>query len=330
MSAPETQAAKAPDERQLYAAEWAAGQLGLERVLLTPVSGDASFRRYFRFNAGDRSIVLMDAPPDKEDSAPFVDIAGRLRTAGLNAPEILEFDLEHGFGLLEDFGDTLYKDLVDEQSADQWFPGLLDVLSTLARQVDAEGLPEYDGGRLQAEMDLFADWYLGRHKHLALSGTDVETWRNLCSILLESAQAQRQVFVHKDFHSCNLLATPDGPGVIDFQDGLKGPVSYDLASLLWDRYVPWPRSRMEAWMTEAYERIAPGCSPEEWIRYCDLIGLQRNLKIVGIFARLHYRDHKSGYLEMIPRFYQYLLDVLPTYPEFADFQSLLGRPECVP
>ena len=330
MNAPATPAPKAPDERQASAAEWAAGQLGLERVLLTPVSGDASFRRYFRFNAGDRSIVLMDAPPDKEDSTPFVDIAGRLRTAGLNAPEILAFDLGQGFGLLEDFGDTLYRELLDEKSADQWFPGLFDVLTALALEVDAEGLPEYDRDRLQAEMDLFTDWYLGRHKQVTLSGADTDTWRELCSGLLDSAQAQQQVFVHKDFHSCNLLATEQGPGIIDFQDGLKGPVSYDLVSLLWDRYIRWPRNRLETWMMEAYQRIAPNCSPEAWIRYCDLMGLQRNLKIVGIFARLHYRDHKQGYLDMIPGFYRYLLDVLPGYPEFTDFHSLLERSECAP
>jgi aminoglycoside/choline kinase family phosphotransferase len=330
MNAPATQAPKAPDKRQVCAAEWAAEQLGLERVVLRPVSGDASFRRYFRFNAGERSIVLMDAPPDKEDSAPFVDIAGRLIRADLNAPEILAFDLGQGYGLLEDFGDTLYRDLLDEQSADQWFPGLLEALTTLALQVDAEGLPNYDRGTLQAELDLFTDWYLGKHKQVTLSGADMEAWRELCSELLDSAQAQQQVFVHKDFHSCNLLATQHGPGIIDFQDGLKGPVSYDLVSLLWDRYIRWPRNRLETWMMEAYERIAPVCSPEAWIRYCDLMGLQRNLKIVGIFARLHYRDHKPGYLDMIPGFYRYLLDVLPGYPEFADFHSLLERSECAP
>jgi aminoglycoside/choline kinase family phosphotransferase len=152
----------------------------------------------------------------------------------------------------------------------------------------------------------------------------------LCARLIESASQQPQVFVHKDFHSCNLLQTPRGPGVIDFQDGVRGPVTYDLVSLLWDRYIAWPRERLEDWMLQLRPRLAPSMEAGEWIRCCDWMGLQRNLKIVGIFARLRYRDGKSGYLEMIPRFYDYLLDVLPRYPEFDDFHHLLELPECAP
>jgi len=147
---------------------------------------------------------------------------------------------------------------------------------------------------------------------------------------VESAQSQPQVFVHRDFHSCNLLDTPDGPGIIDFQDGVRGPVSYDFVSLVWDRYISWPRGTLERWMGEIHSILPVECSPEEWIRYCDLMGLQRNLKIVGIFARLKHRDGKQGYVEMIPRFYRYLLDVLPGYPEFRDFQNMLELDECAP
>jgi aminoglycoside/choline kinase family phosphotransferase len=318
------------DERKRHAASWAADTLGLERVRLKPVSGDASFRRYFRLQAPTGSIILMDAPPDREDSRPFVEVADRLRSAGLKAPRILNFDFEQGFGLLEDFGDVLYRDVLDETSAGSLLPGLFDVLEGLAKRVASKGLPGYDGPVLQAELDLFPDWYLGRHRKRPLTGAERGAWAELCAALIDSATRQPQVFVHKDFHSCNLLQTPEGPGLIDFQDALRGPLSYDLVSLLWDRYIAWPREQLEEWMLEMRERIAPLIEPDEWIRCCDWMGLQRNLKIVGIFARLRYRDGKQGYLEMIPRFYRYLLDVLPRYPAFRDFQRLLEQAECAP
>jgi len=330
MNEPAADSHSSHEQRQRAAAAWAASVLGRQQVTLQPVSGDASFRRYFRLQAAGRSLILMDAPPERENSRPFVDIDVRLRTAGLHAPEILRFDLDQGFGLLEDFGDTLYRDVLDEQTVDDLFPGLFDILEGLAVRVVTDGLPEYDHRLLQTELDLFTDWYLQRHRQRPLAGDERSLWVDLCQALIDSARQQPQVFVHKDFHSCNLLQTPDGPGLIDFQDGLLGPLSYDLASLLWDRYIAWPRDRLETWMLEIHPRLAPGIEATEWIRCCDWMGLQRNLKIVGIFARLHYRDRKTGYLEMIPRFYRYLLDVLPRYPQFGDFTRLLEQPECAP
>ncbi|MBT8049280.1 MAG: phosphotransferase [Xanthomonadales bacterium] len=318
------------DSRELEAARWAAGQTGLDLVTLKPVSGDASFRRYFRFMANGEPIILMDAPPDKENSMPFVDIARRLRRAGLNAPDILQFDLERGFGLLEDFGDTLYRELINTKSVDQHFPELLDILSGMAVRVDTTGLPAYDDAILLQELDLFKTWYLERHKQRALDADERRQWNHVCRLLINSAGEQPQVFVHKDFHSCNLLQTPSGPGIIDFQDGLLGPVSYDFVSLIWDRYIAWPRGRIEGWMRQAREALPVEVSASQWTRHCDWMGLQRNLKIVGIFARLGYRDDKQGYIEMIPRFYQYLLDVLPLYPEFNAFRLFLEQPECAP
>lgn len=318
------------EQRENEAAAWAARALGLPAVTLRPVAGDASFRRYFRLQHGGGSLILMDARPDREDSRPFVDVARRLRAAGLNAPEILRFDLEQGFGLLEDFGDTLYRQIFDAESVDALMPGLMDLLEGMAARVDCTGLPDYDAPTLQAEMDLFTDWYLARHRERPLRGSERALWVGLCDHLIASATAQPQVFVHKDFHSCNLLRTPRGPGLIDFQDALRGPLSYDLVSLLWDRYIAWPRERLEGWMEQVRLRLGPGIEPAEWVRCCDWMGLQRNLKIVGIFARLHYRDGKRGYLEMVPRFYRYLLEVLPRYPEFRAFQGLLEGAECAP
>jgi aminoglycoside/choline kinase family phosphotransferase len=319
-----------PDQRQMSAAAWAADALGLEPVSLAPVSGDASFRRYFRFNDGHRSIILMDAPPDKEDSAPFIDIASRLRSAGLNAPEILEFDLQRGFGLLEDFGDTLYRELISEQSGDAVFPELFSLLDGMARRVDTAGLPRYSEAALMQELELFKTWYLERHRERPLRDREATVWENVCRLLIDSALEQPQVFVHKDFHSCNLLQTRGAPGIIDFQDGVRGPVSYDFVSLVWDRYIAWDRARLENWMKDVHAILPVNCTSDEWVRYCDWMGLQRNLKIVGIFARLKHRDGKQGYVEMIPRFYQYLLDVLPRYPEFQEFQKMLEQNECAP
>lgn len=322
---------KQSDPRMSRAATWAADTLGLDKVKLEPVSGDASFRRYFRISRGDQTVILMDAPPSKETSASFVDIDQRLRQAGLNAPEILHFDLELGFGLLEDFGDTLYRDILDEESVDELFPPLFKMLEDMSRYVETEGLPIYDALLLQQEMALFSDWYLHLHKARSFSSAERFQWGDICRELIRSAYEQPRVFVHKDFHSCNVLRTKSGrPGIIDFQDGLSGPLSYDFISLLWDRYIAWPRQQLESWMKDFHRQLNPDCDLGTWIRWCDLMGVQRNLKIIGIFARLHYRDGKEAYLNLIPRFYGYLLDVLPLYPEFNEFNRFLEQSECAP
>ena len=322
---------KASSVRLAAAGNWAARQLELETVNLDPVSTDASNRRYFRIQTHAGPLILMDAPPALENSAPFVEIAGRLRNAGLHAPNILRFDLQQGFGLLEDLGEELYRQRLRPDTADQLLPGLFRVLSHMALAVDDSGLPRYDDQCLQAELDLFTDWYLARHRKHPLAAGERDIWNQLCATLKDSAAEQPQVFVHRDFHSCNLVYLHgEAPGLIDFQDAVRGPITYDFISLLWDRYIAWPRNRLESWMETYRVMLGLDIRPEKWRRWCDLMGLQRNLKIVGIFARLHYRDDKQGYLEMIPRFYQYLLDVVPRYPEFSNFQRLLEQTECAP
>lgn len=310
--------------------DWAGAVLGTDRIKLKSVSGDASFRSYYRFSHEDRSIILMDAPPEKENSSPFIDIAHRLQAAGLRAPHIFEFNLDLGFGLLEDFGDTLYRELIDEDSVEQLFPDLFDILERFARDVDPGGLPPYGDVALQFELDLFPNWYLARHHRMQMSEPASSIWAELSRRLIDSAHDQPQVFVHRDFHSCNLLQTANGPGIIDFQDAMNGPLSYDFVSLAWDRYISWPRTTLLAWMEELHGRFRLEMPLADWVRACDWMGLQRNLKIVGIFARLHYRDGKQGYLELIPRFYEYVLDVLPLYSEFDDFRLFLEHAECAP
>lgn len=322
--------AQPTDPRQQQAHAWAATVL--ERSLdIEPLAGDASFRRYFRVRDDASTWVVMDAPPDREDCGPFIDVDKRMAAAGLPVPEIVATDTDSGFLLLDDLGDDLLRDTLTTNNADDWFPTLFRQLQQFTTMVSADGLPPYDRQQLLVELELFPKWYLERHKGARLSCEDWDIWEALCTRLIRSAQSQPQVFVHHDFHSCNLLVQPDGDiAIIDFQDAVCGPVTYDLASLLWDRYIHWPRTRLEGWMEDTRQRLAPAVDAATWVRWCDWMGLQRNLKIVGIFARLNHRDGKAEYLELIPMFWRYLEDVLPLYPEFAEFADLLERLECAP
>jgi len=295
------------------------------------VAGDASFRRYFRVQVNGESRILMDAPPPGEDIGPFVDVDRRLVSAGLHAPEIFYADPANGYLLLEDLGDNLYRDLLHKNNADSLFPALFDILKTFALETDATGLPGYDYGMLRRDMDLFPDWYLLKHREMMQREQFVAIWDDFCTQIINAAMDQPQCFVHRDFHSCNLLRTASNDiGIIDFQDAVKGPVSYDFISLIWDRYIAWPRTRIEKWMEEVRLVLGLDIEPRQWQRYCDLMGLQRHFKVVGIFARLHYRDNKNGYIEMIPRFYDYITGTLRLYPEFEEILDIMEKPECVP
>ena len=294
------------------------------------VTGDASFRRYFRVQADGESRILMDAPPPGEDVRPFIEIDRRLRAADLHAPEIIHADRHNGFVLLEDLGNDLYRGLLNESNTDDIFPGLFDVLKNMALEVDATRLPEFDSKMLRAEMDLFPDWYLGHHRNTLPREQLGAIWDEFCT-QINSALDQPRCFVHRDFHSCNLLRTSsDSVGIIDFQDAVNGPLSYDFISLIWDRYINWPRAQVERWMEEFRLKLNVGITPQQWVRYCDLMGVQRNIKIIGIFARLYYRDGKQGYIEMIPRFYNYVTSTLRRYPEFTEMLDILEQAECVP
>ena len=295
-------------------------------VELSMVAGDASFRRYFRVQSNHQSWIIMDAPPDKEDCTTFIDVTRRLRDAGLHAPEILQADLNNGLLLLEDLGDTQYRPLITATTADECFKPLFKVMQNFADTVSADGLPKYDSGLLQKELDLFPDWYLEQHKQQPFSISEHIAWEHLCNQLILSAKQQKQVFVHRDFHSCNLLKTSvNNPGIIDYQDAVLGPISYDLVSLLWDRYISWPREKITDWCQLFRLQLKLDASAEDWQRQCDFMSLQRNLKIVGIFARLYYRDQKSGYLEMIPRFWDYCIHTLNRYPEFNAVTAALKQ-----
>ncbi len=319
------------DMRVVRARIW----LGKEYSDVSPdwaaVTGDASYRRYFRGQVDGQSRILMDAPPEKENPAKFIDICARLRAAGLHAPEIFKYDLEQGFLLLEDLGDDLYRDLLTEQSVQPLFDQTFSALAVMAHEVDTSGLRGYDQDTLFDELNLFPDLYLIRHLDHRLTHRQRIAWFSFCQELVSAALEQPQVFVHRDIHSCNLLRTGENnPGIIDFQDAVCGPISYDFVSLIWDRYIHWPRQQLEQWMEQFRLLAAPEIEREQWIYWCDLMGLQRNLRIVGRFAQLEHSENKPGYVEMIPAFYRYVLDVLPRYPQFADVAEWIGSEPCVP
>jgi aminoglycoside/choline kinase family phosphotransferase len=295
------------------------------------IAGDASFRRYFRIQVNGASRVLMDTPPPFENVKPFIDIARRLRAVDLHAPEIIYADRQNGYLLLEDLGDDMYRDVLNEQNVDSLFPGLFDVLRQMATTVDTGDLPEFSAGKLRFDMNLFPDWYLAYHRRSFQREHFDAVWDEFCNNIIHSALDQPQCFVHRDFHSCNLLLTGrNSVGIIDFQDAVIGPVSYDLVSLIWDRYIRWPRARIVNWIEEFRLILDLDIEPEQWLRYCDLMGLQRNIKIVGIFARLCYRDGKSGYIKLIPQFYNYITSTLALYPEFEEMRGIMEQAECVP
>lgn len=284
------------------------------------VAGDASFRRYFRLTLGQNSFIVMDAPPPQEEVHTFIRVAGLMSAGGLRVPAIQAADAGQGFLLLEDFGDRLVRDELDPDRGQAMFDWILPTLGQLAA-CDADALPHFDARAMQTELDLFADWYLGRHCELELDAGGRRAWQTFCDLLIDEALEQPQRFVHRDFHSCNLLRVDQGaPGLIDFQDAVLGPASYDLASWLWDRYISWPRSSLEAWMEQARPLLAPLIECSHWQKCCDWMGLQRNIKVVGIFSRLNYRDGKQEYLQLMPRFADYIRNVLPRYPAFNEIQ----------
>ena len=321
------------DIRRRALDQWVGDWLG------APVSGevasaDASFRRYFRYRHGDRTLVAMDAPPEQEDCRPFVDVAGRLARAGVAVPEILHQDLEQGFLLLTDMGRETWLTALDGGNADAWFDAALETLITQQRFADTRGLPEYDRALLRRELDLFPHWYLGEHRGLDLEGDTAGRLDAVFETLIESALAQPRVFVHRDFMPRNLMVSDPNPGVIDFQDAVAGPISYDLISLFKDAFLSWPEARVLEWLRDYHRRAAAAGLPvpaafDDLLRWCDLMGAQRHLKVIGIFARIRHRDGKPKYLEDAPRFFAYLRTVIARRPdELGDLGRLLDLWEC--
>jgi len=295
---------------------------------LQPASADASFRQYFRVtsNKDNKTYIIMDAPPEKEDCRPFLQVTELIRNIGVNAPAILSMDLKRGFLLLDDLGSKPYLDHLDENNADELYIDAIDALIKMQR-IDAI-LPVYDEQRLQTEIDLFETWYLNRHLNIQLSRTQKALLNKVFKSLIQNALEQPQVFVHRDYHSRNLMITEENnPGVIDYQDAVIGPISYDLVSLFKDCYIEWPREKIELWLELYLARITPArfIDRQTLVRWFDLMGVQRHLKVLGIFARLNYRDGKAQYLNDLPLTLKYIVDTCDLYDELHPLKLLLEK-----
>ena len=307
---------------------WLGDQLHLEYHSIA-ASADASFRRYFRIERDHDTLIVMDAPPEQENCRPFIRVAAALSAARINAPRVLEADLEQGFLLLTDLGSRPY---LGELNAATVGPLYGDALESLARMQGVElELPPYDERLLNREMALFRDWLLGHHLEMEVGEGSAALLDESFAALSAAALEQPRVFVHRDYHSRNLMVRPSdspadpNPGVLDFQDAVLGPATYDLVSLLRDCYIAWPREEVERWALGFRERgvergVALG-GADGFMRHFDLMGVQRHLKAAGIFARLLHRDGKEGYLKDIPRTLRYIVECAPRHPEITE----LGR-----
>ena len=320
------------DSRAQALRQFARNALAVSDLDIRPASADASFRSYWRVTGNAPTRIVMDAPPDKEDIAPWLDVAARLRKAGVHAPEVLAVDRRHGFVLMEDLGTRTYLPELDDGSVDALYADALDALLRMQSTVDVAGLPAYDRGRLVAEMELMPEWFLRRHLGFAPACEEWDVIEAAFTFLVQAAQEQPRTFVHRDFHSRNLLVLErDGPGVIDFQDAVVGPLTYDLVSLLRDCYIEWDGERVEGWLESHRQRLRHAhllgidVDLARFRRWFDLVGLQRQIKVLGIFCRLWYRDGKPQYLADLPLVWRHALGVARRYPELADFASLLER-----
>lgn len=309
-------------------AEWLES-IGLVVENILPASSDASFRRYFRVRHANGCDVVMDAPPDKETTEPFVRVAGIMQAAGVHVPTIYQQNRQQGFLLLEDLGTTSLLDILKPDTADGVYQAALDSLFLLQKGVEVAscGLPSYDRPLLLRELGIFHEWFMEKLLGIVLPET---LRRPLDDFLIESALQQPQICVHRDYHSRNLMwRGRAAPGVIDFQDAVVGPVTYDLVSLLRDCYISWPQQRVMLWCRNYYQRLLDaGIIEVEFARFnrwFDLMGMQRHLKAIGIFSRLHLRDNKSGYLADIPRTMAYIEAVCEPYPELAAFADFVKQ-----
>ncbi|HSN18783.1 MAG TPA: phosphotransferase [Gammaproteobacteria bacterium] len=317
-----------PDRQQELTA-WVAGTLKVAAPVLVPASADASFRRYFRTSAGGRSYVVMDAPPPQEDCRPFVRIAGLMQEAGVHVPAILAEDVSRGFLLLEDLGTRTYLDVFKEVAADadHLFQDALASLVLWQKASRGGVLPNYDRALLHRELMLYPDWYVTKHLKLELNALEMVTLQDAFRLLEDSALVQTQVYVHRDYMPRNLMLSEPNPGVLDFQDAVHGPLTYDVASLFKDAFLSWPEERVVGWRRLYRERALKAGLPvpglAEFERAFDWMGMQRHLKVMGIFARINYRDGKPHYLKDTPRFLSYIRETGKRYQEFTSLLRLM-------
>ncbi|VVN40075.1 aminoglycoside phosphotransferase family protein [Pseudomonas fluorescens] len=295
---------------------------------LTAASSDASFRRYFRWEGGGKSFIVMDAPPPQENCKPFVDIAFLLAKSGINVPKIYAEDLDRGFLLLNDLGSQTYLDVIDSENADDLFKDALQALLAFQQLPMVAPLPSYDVALLRRELELFPEWFVKRELGVEFDSAQQMLWQNVTELLIDSALAQPKVLVHRDYMPRNLMLSEPNPGVLDFQDAVYGPVTYDVTCLFKDAFLSWPEERVRGWLEDYWQQAGDLGIPvqpdfDDFLRASDLMGVQRHLKVIGIFARICHRDGKPRYLADVPRFFAYIDAVIARRPELAELDVLL-------
>ena len=327
------------DQRLKQIIHWLETELKNSIDTIETASADASFRRYFRVTFThsttpdiglNDSYIVMDAPPPQENIKPFINISNIFKNKKIHVPTIYEQDINKGFILMEDFGSTPYLSILNQDNVDDLYGNAFKVLYKLTNIQEVD-LPIYDRQKLQSEMDLYLDWYIQVHLNTDLSDKEKNILKVAQNNLIELIEKQPKVIVHRDFHSRNLMFVEENnPGVIDFQDAVIGPCTYDLVSLIRDSYIKWPEDKIDQWLLSYQYKlhqhgIIPEMAEEAFKKWLDIMGMQRQLKVVGIFSRLYHRDGKENYLDDIPLTYQNLLNSSQRYPEFDDLTELLNK-----
>jgi hypothetical protein len=325
-----------PDLRLTQLKQWLAElpAAPVQPESLRPASSDASFRRYFRVDgAQNGTYIVMDAPPPHEDVRPFIHVAEVFGEAGVSVPKVIERDVERGFLLLSDLGSTTYLNQLNNDSAHKLYMDAIDSLVLIQAQSKPDVLPEYDRALLLRELMLFPDWYIGKHLGITLTDAQTAELNKVFELLLANNLAQAQVYVHRDYHSRNLMIMPQGnPGILDFQDAVYGPITYDLVSLLRDAYIQWDEEMVLDWAIRYWERAKRAGLPvnpdiDAFYRDFEFMGLQRHLKVLGIFARLYHRDGKDAYLNDLPLVMEYTRNAAKRYNALAPLVRLLDQLE---
>jgi len=311
---------------------WAEQVLGTDQLQIAPASADASFRRYFRIRKGAETFIAMDAPPDKEDVRPFLHVASLLQAAGVHVPRAVAEDVGNGYLLLTDLGTQTFLDVLTEANADDLFSVAIDALIKWQLVSKPGELPPYDEALLRRELSLFPDWYVARHLQVTLSDKQQATLQRMFDLIVATNLAQPSVYVHRDYMPRNLMISTPNPGVLDFQDAVYGPITYDVASLFRDAFISWPEAKIIDWAARYWERARHAGLPVHedfgaFYRDMEWMGLQRHLKVLGIFARINYRDGKPKYLADTPRFIAYVRHVGQRYDDLRPLLRLLDELE---
>ncbi|MBI5790806.1 MAG: phosphotransferase [Rhodocyclales bacterium] len=324
-------------ERQQQITTWLAARFPGRAFSLAPASADASFRRYFRVTFDDGATrVVMDAPPANEDCRPWLHVQQLFQAAGAHVPQVIAQDLERGFLLLSDLGNATYLQALDADNAVPLYADAIQALVAIQRASRPGALPDYDRALLRRELDLFPQWYLGKHLGLALGDAEQRALEDAFARILATNLGEPKVFVHRDYHSRNLMRiAPDAggnPGVIDFQDAVYGPISYDMVSLLKDAYIEWDEDLALDWLVRYWEQARKAGLPIAgdfgvFFRDYEWMGVQRHLKVLGIFARLWHRDGKDGYLKDMPLVARYLRKACERYSELSPLRKILDKVE---